>query len=69
MPFYAVTFLRIFVVAWVGVALAQIIYGRSDVERSIGWSSSIPVGSKAWFGAQVRTGIGMLAINGGMGFQ
>ncbi|MFJ4542387.1 hypothetical protein ACIP1X_02105 [Pseudomonas sp. NPDC088885] len=31
MPFYAVTFLRIFVVAWVGVALAQIIYGRSDV--------------------------------------
>ena len=61
----ALAYQGIFVVAWVGVALAQIVYGRSDVaalERVVAFN---PVGLTAWFGA-TALGLGLMFSGGGL---
>ncbi|WP_248800686.1 purine-cytosine permease family protein [Pseudomonas sp. MWU13-2105] len=60
----ALAYQGIFVVAWVGVALAQILYGRSDIaalERVVAFN---PVGLTAWFGA---TALGLALMFSGAG--
>jgi purine-cytosine permease-like protein len=47
----ALAYQGIFVVAWVGVALAHIFYGRSDMAAIEGASAFNPVGLTAWFAA------------------
>jgi hypothetical protein len=47
----ALAYQGIFVVAWVGVALAQILYGRCDVAALERVSAFNSVGLTAWFGA------------------
>jgi hypothetical protein len=61
----ALAYQGIFVVAWVGVALAQIVYGRSDVaalERVVAFN---PVGLTAWFGA-TALGLALMFSGGGL---
>jgi hypothetical protein len=62
----ALAYQGIFVVAWVGVALAQILYGRSDVAALERVAALNPVGLTAWFGA---TGLGLVLMfaGGGLG--
>jgi hypothetical protein len=62
----ALAYQGIFVVAWVGVALAQILYGRSDevaLERVAAFN---PVGLTAWFGA-TAAGLALMYCGGGLG--
>ena len=47
----ALAYQGIFVVAWVGVALAQILYGRSDIAALDRVPAFNPAGLTAWFGA------------------
>ena len=47
----ALAYQGIFVVAWVGVALAQILYGRSDMAALDRVPAFNPAGLTAWFGA------------------
>lgn len=47
----ALAYQGIFVVAWVGVALAQILYGRSDIAALDRVPAFNPAGMTAWFGA------------------
>jgi hypothetical protein len=62
----ALAYQGIFVVAWVGVALAQILYGRSDVAALERVAAFNPVGLTAWFGA-TAAGLALMYGGGGLG--
>jgi len=62
----ALAYQGIFVVAWVGVALAQILYGRSDVAALDKVAAFNPVGLTAWFGA---TALGLALMFSGAGLS
>ncbi|VVO38619.1 purine-cytosine permease family protein [Pseudomonas fluorescens] len=55
----ALAYQGIFVVAWVGVALAQILYGGRDVSAIHSAPAFNPVGLTAWFGG---TALGLLLM-------
>lgn len=57
----ALAYQGIFVVAWVGVALAQILYGRNDVAALEQAAAFNPAGLTAWFGA---TALGLVLMWG-----
>lgn len=62
----ALAYQGIFVVAWVGVALAQILYGRSDEVALEQVAAFNPVGLTAWFGA-TAAGLALMYCGGGLG--
>lgn len=62
----ALAYQGIFVVAWVGVALAQIIYGRSEVALIDQAPAFNSVGLTAWFGA-TALGLALMFSGGGLG--
>ncbi|MFJ2324911.1 hypothetical protein [Pseudomonas sp. NPDC087690] len=62
----ALAYQGIFVVAWVGVALAQILYGRNDVATLEEVATFNPAGLTAWFGA---TALGLALILAGAGLS
>ncbi|MNN39434.1 hypothetical protein D3C81_1534720 [compost metagenome] len=62
----ALAYQGIFVVAWVGVALAQILYGRSDVASLARVSAYNPAGLVAWFGG---TALGLMLMFAGPGLS
>jgi hypothetical protein len=62
----ALAYQGIFVVAWVGVALAHIIYGRSNVAALDQVPAFNPVGLTAWFGA---TALGLALMFAGDGLS
>ena len=61
----ALAYQGIFVVAWVGVALAQILYGRSDVAALERVPPFNPAGLMAWFGA-TALGLGLMYAGAGL---
>jgi len=61
----ALAYQGIFVVAWVGVALAQILYGRSDVAALERVTAFNPAGLAAWFGA-TALGLALMFSGGGL---
>ncbi|MGY2258860.1 purine-cytosine permease family protein [Pseudomonas sp. SDO55104_S430] len=61
----ALAYQGIFVVAWVGVALAQIVYGRYDAGSLERVSAFNPVGLSAWFGA-TALGLALMFSAGGL---
>ncbi|NBK37008.1 allantoin permease [Pseudomonas soli] len=62
----ALAYQGIFVVAWVGVALAQILLGRLDVVALGGERAWNAVGLTAWFGA-TASGLALMFAGGGLG--
>jgi hypothetical protein len=60
----ALAYQGIFVVAWVGVALAQILLGRTDVAAIDRVAAFNPVGLTAWFGG---TALGLMLMWAGGG--
>lgn len=62
----ALAYQGIFVVAWVGVALAQIFFGRSDLEAGERVAAFNPVGLTAWFGA-TAFGLALMFSGSGLG--
>jgi hypothetical protein len=61
----ALAYQGIFVVAWVGVALAQIVYGRHDMAALDRVPAFNPVGLTAWFGA-TALGLALMFFGGGL---
>jgi hypothetical protein len=61
----ALAYQGIFVVAWVGVALAQIVYGRYDAAALDRVAAFNPVGLTAWFGA-TALGLGLMFAGSGL---
>ena len=59
----ALAYQGIFVVAWVGVALAQILYGRSDLASLKQIPAYNPAGLIAWFGA-TALGLALMLFGG-----
>ena len=62
----ALAYQGIFVVAWVGVALAQIVYGRNEMAALERVAAFNPVGLTAWFGA---TALGLVLMFAGGGLS